>query len=462
MDEIGRGNRALFDELGRVFDALRNSGVEAIPFKGPVLAIRAYGDLRLRQFGDLDFLVRDEDLGNAITALDSIGYKRTGDLTASQFDLIHRLQGQEIIYGESNGIAVEPHTRLISSKMALDIDYDGLWRRARRTSINGRTFLTLTPEDDLLLLAIHGGKEMWWRLKWVCDVAAFIGSHPELDWAAVAERARAQGCLRMLLLAGSLARKYFNAPIPPAITTLELGDPAIEPMVRQIVGRWQADEPGASPDNKSVSLERLRLHDGIVRQARYMARTLLLPSPRHVISVRLPRNLGFAYIPIKLGHDLLALPIWKALRQALAPLERLPHVFAGSEMALAVMPVSADTKLTVRRYRRARNDAKRTLSQVPDDPAAWRDLGDALSGLRRHKDAIACYDKALAYAPQDTTIWKRRMAALQATGASAGLPDVPLRSARRQDMGDLRRPIVQLATLCARDRGERPRARDRP
>ena len=58
--------------------------------------------------------------------------------------------------------------------------------------------------------------------------------------------------------------------------------------------------------------------------------------------------------------------------------------------------------------------AKRALSRAPDDPAAWRDLGDALSGLRRHKNAIACYDKALTFAPQDTTLWKRRMAALQA------------------------------------------------
>ena len=80
----------------------------------------------------------------------------------------------------------------------------------------------------------------------------------------------------------------------------------------------------------------------------------------------------------------------------------------------------------MRRYRRAESDAKRALSLVPDDPATWRDLGDALSGLRRHKDAIACYDKALGYAPQDTTIWKRRMAALQAAGASADLPDPPL------------------------------------
>ncbi len=213
--------------------------------------------------------------------------------------------------------------------MALDIDYGGLWHRAQKVNLDGHTFLTLAPEDDLLLLAIHGGKEMWWKLKWVQDIAAFVASHPDLDWSAVAERARAQGCLRMLLLATSLAREYFSATVPNGIVAAELNDRAIEPMVRRIVERWQTDEPGASPDNKSVSMERLQLHDGIIRQVRYVARTMLLPSPRHVVSVCLPPDLEFAYIPIKLTHDLLALPIWKALRHALAPLQRLPLCVCG-------------------------------------------------------------------------------------------------------------------------------------
>src|SRR4029078_3729368 len=160
-------------------------------------AIRAYGDLGLREFGDLDFLIRDDDLETAITTLNGLGYKRKGKLTAAQFAFIHRLQGQEIIFGESNGIAVEPHTRLTSLKIALDIDDDVLWHRAQRVSLGGHTFLALAPEDDLLLLAIHGGKEMWWKLKWVCDFAAFIESHPDLDWSAVVKRARVHGCLRI-------------------------------------------------------------------------------------------------------------------------------------------------------------------------------------------------------------------------------------------------------------------------
>jgi predicted O-linked N-acetylglucosamine transferase (SPINDLY family) len=140
----------------------------------------------------------------------------------------------------------------------------------------------------------------------------------------------------------------------------------------------------------------------------------------------LPRHLGFAYIPIKLAHDLVALPLWQAFWRALAPVERLPYAFAASDVALAIIPASTENKLTIKRYWRAQKDAQRTLARTPNDPAALRDLGDALVGLRRHKDAIACYDKALAYAPHDTAIWKRRLAAIQATGVAVGAPDYPL------------------------------------
>jgi protein O-GlcNAc transferase len=424
-DQTSRANRALFDELSRLLDALAENGIDAIPFKGPLLAIQVFGDLALRQFADLDFLVHAEDLAKTIATLNSLGYRRWQELTAAQSALIHRLQGQEIMIGQSSGIVVEPHTRLTSLKMALDIDYPGLWRRAQSTAMNGHTFLTPAPEDGLLLLAIHGGKEMWRKLKWACDFAGFVEAFPHLNWAVVAGRARAQGCLRMLLLATSLARSFFNSTIPHAITTAEREDPTIEPMVRRIVQEWQADEPAQSPAH-NFNRDWLRLHDGIVRQIRYVAQCVFLPGPDLVASMPLPRHLGFAYIPIKLAHDLVALPLWQAFWRALAPVERLPFAFAASDVALAIIPASAENKLTIKRYRRAQEDAQRTLARTPNDPAALRDLGDALVGLRRHKDAIACYDKALAYAPHDTTIWKRRLAAIQETGVAVGAPDFPL------------------------------------
>ena len=311
IDETRIANQRLFDTLGRLLDALAAKGVEAIPLKGPALAIQLFGDVGLRKFRDLDFLVREGDLRTAIVALNELGYERRGSFTEAQFEMIHRLQGQEIIFHRSGGTAVEPHTRLIPLTLALDVDHTGIWRRARPANLNGRSFLALEPEDELITLAIHGGKELWWNIKWACDIAAFIHLHPYLDWNVIELRARAQGCLRMVLLAASLARRHLGAIIPENVAASVAVDPVLAAMLKRIVEHWQSDGVTGPPSNRVLSLDRLRLHDGLSRKASYIMRTWFLPKPHHVGLVRLPAWLGLGYVPVKLVHDVIALPLYR-------------------------------------------------------------------------------------------------------------------------------------------------------
>ncbi len=44
-------------ELSRILHHFSRRGVRAVPYKGPVLAESAYGDVTLRTFNDLDFLI---------------------------------------------------------------------------------------------------------------------------------------------------------------------------------------------------------------------------------------------------------------------------------------------------------------------------------------------------------------------------------------------------------------------
>jgi protein O-GlcNAc transferase len=422
--QTDRANRGRFEELAGVLDALAANGIEAIPFKGPVLAIRAYGGFGLRAFRDLDFLIRDDDLTATIATLRSLRYARPGQLTEAQFQFIHRLQGQEQLFNEATGTVIEPHTRLTGLKLAFDIDHPALWRRAQRVELNGRTLLLLAPEDDFLSLAVHGGKESWWNMKWVCDIAAFITAHPSLDWTALLTRAREQGCLRMVLLATALARRYFAAPVPAPVVAAERADPRIEFLVGRIAGGWwRTDAVTGPPSSKTLSLDRFLLHDGLGQRTRYVARTLFLPGPHHVEAMPLPRPLAFAYVPIKLVHDLVGLPLWRVYRRGMRQLERWQAALADSELALALLPASTVSRAAIRRHVKARADAEGVLARDPNDGAAWRQLGDALAGLKRHKEAIACYDKALKTRPHNTVVWKQRTAALAAAGSSGDVAE---------------------------------------
>lgn len=415
-------NRTLLDEFMQIVEILSASGVDAIPLKGPTLAIQAYGDIGLRVFRDVDFLVRDGDLRKVVAALMERGYTRGESLTETQIAIIQRLHGQDFLFNKKLGLVIEPHTRLIPLKMALDIDHAALWQRARPTDLDGRSLLMFAPEDTLLVLAIHGGKEMWWSIKWAADIAAFIRSHPGLKWSVITERARAQGCLRMLLLATALARKYFASAIPDEIVNAQWADPEIEAMTSQIAERWQDNEIIGPPSNKTVSRDRLRLHDGILRQARYVARTLLLPGAEHVRAVSLPRGLGSAYVPFKLAHNSLALPVWRTWRFATAQTERCKNALINSNLPLAILPLSAKSRTAALRYRDTRNAAMRALAANSHDAVAWKDLGNAMLRLNRHAGAVRCYDKSIALLPDHSIAWKNRATALRAMGKNFELP----------------------------------------
>src|ERR1700722_11573800 len=108
IEQTRRRNTVLFEELAEIVSALSRRGVEAIPFKGPTLALQAYGDLGLRVFRDLDFLIHDGDIEATVATLAGFGYERRPEgLSPAQYDWIHWLQGQEIQFKREGDGAVE-------------------------------------------------------------------------------------------------------------------------------------------------------------------------------------------------------------------------------------------------------------------------------------------------------------------------------------------------------------------
>src|SRR5215216_375645 len=67
-------NTLLTAELCRLIKLFRDAGIEAIPYKGPVLGLFAYGNIALRRFVDLDVIVKKSDVLKAREILLSEGY----------------------------------------------------------------------------------------------------------------------------------------------------------------------------------------------------------------------------------------------------------------------------------------------------------------------------------------------------------------------------------------------------
>lgn len=318
LDDNDANNRSRTSELLRILAALAQKNVAAIPFKGPAVAERIYGDLSLRRFRDLDFLLREADIDAALDVLRQLDYPtETGfvsardpafRLTPAQTEAFREYAGEYIFYKRDQSAVIEPHWHFAPATLSVDIDYTALWRRTFDADLAGATVRTLTPEDELLMLCIHGSKEIWTRLQWICDVAELIRAYPSLNWVATLQRAERQGCERMLLLGLSLANRLLQALLPPTVRKLT-EQPAVSALARDVERALFADR-GAPTSIYAVSLFRIRMRERLRDRWRYVWRTVTTPRIQHFEMIALPDALFFGYVPIKLIHDYVLLPLW--------------------------------------------------------------------------------------------------------------------------------------------------------
>ncbi len=209
---------AMTAHLLRLLELLDAHGIRAIPVKGPVLAESAYGDVALREFSDLDILVRKRDLRRTRNLLISQGYKSyRWNLERPDCGLTVELHWWEFT---QSGISCPDHRR-------------DVWDRQSSVSLLGSTVPVLAPEDMLLALYTHGSRHCWDRLSWVCDLAQFMSTQPQMDWAVVLEQAKRTGSRRRLLWGLLLVRDLLGVPLPLGIPAAVAADALLPQLVAE-------------------------------------------------------------------------------------------------------------------------------------------------------------------------------------------------------------------------------------
>ena len=93
----------------------------------------------------------------------------------------------------------------------------GLWEDLEPVTVGGTTIRSLSMENLLWLLCVHGTKHKWARLSWVCDVAELVRTQPDLDWEKVAALGKELAIERRLYLGLLLANMLLDAPLPQVL-----------------------------------------------------------------------------------------------------------------------------------------------------------------------------------------------------------------------------------------------------
>jgi hypothetical protein len=285
-------------ELFKVLDAFRAQGVQGIPYKGPVLAVQAYGDVALREFEDLDIILRQRDLPKAHEAMLSLGYQPKFDWILSPGASASLVPGEYNYRDEGRRVMVELHTERTLRHFPVVPDLDDFARRLVPVSLSGREISTFPVEDLLPVLCIHGAKDFWERLSWIADISELVQGHPEIDWDQVTSRAASLNALRMLALGLLLASTVLDAPLPPEILRRVQQDRMATEVASEVRQRLLGRE---SRRLYAAGLFRFRrrMLPGTLEGWRYAVRLAIVPAEEDWLMMRLPRPLAPLYIALR-------------------------------------------------------------------------------------------------------------------------------------------------------------------
>jgi hypothetical protein len=299
----------------RVYKLFKENNIPVALFKGPLLAQMAYGEISLRQAGDIDVLINREHFHQARTLLESLGYEMSPRLTAAQL-ASHLSNHCEVQFMRDEWFTVvDLHWDLAPRSFVFNLHADDVMSRLQSVMLAGATVETFSAEDLVLYLSMHGAKHLWRRLEWIASLAETLRATPNLNWKLLVQLAEQAHATRILALGLRLAEKFSDVTIPSGVPAQVDADFSMERMSKQV--REQLFSTFGYAASTETNLYNVRImdrkRDALVSTLRAIFvptlpdwQALALPAPLH--------SLYYAFRPLRLSKVYTS-SLWRRMRR---------------------------------------------------------------------------------------------------------------------------------------------------
>jgi hypothetical protein len=287
-------------ELLGILSYLESEGINALAYKGPVLAETLYGDVTQRQYSDLDILILPQDVPKAKAALLALGHNCGPELRQPEEPAYIASGCGYVFHTAAARNLLDLQWRIVPHFYSIDFDMAGFLDRAHEIIVGGRPVRTLCAEDLLLVLCVHAAKHVWVQLSWLCDIARLAKSG-QLDWNAIQDEAQRMGIERIVNMNLLLAHKLLEMPQPSVIGERVIEDPSTTRLADEIL---PIIKHSANYETESAAYFRmmLRLRERWQDRARFLLRLIFTPSVSEWNAVHLPKLLQPMYRVVRLSR----------------------------------------------------------------------------------------------------------------------------------------------------------------
>jgi hypothetical protein len=265
--EIAASNLRAVNQCRELADSFGRADIAVLFVKGLSLGALAYGNPALKMGWDIDLLIAAADIQRAAERLDELGYRLSTPQRRRTLRSWHERR-KESVWSKEGGLPLELHTRLADNPQLIP----GITIASPTQSVEvaaGIKLPTLAAGELFAYLCVHGASSAWFRLKWICDLAAILDGLPPAEIGRLHGRSQQLGAGRAsgqaLLLAdrifGTLGESSLRSELERDSRMRWLAESAF----RQLAGRTEPREPTAMPFGT------LRIH---------LTQLLLKPGPR--------------------------------------------------------------------------------------------------------------------------------------------------------------------------------------
>lgn len=225
------------EELIHLFEILNKDKIQALAYKGPALSTFIYGDVGYRQFSDLDILIRADDFHRVKELLVARRYVPEHEVSEEMESTYLKSEYEFNFRNEQKKMRLEVHWNVGPKYLSLQFDSKCFWEAPTDVFINGARIPTLSIENVISTLCIHGTKHGWDRLSLVADLGNLLRQKRDVDWNLILRRACLGEYSRSVFLGLILSKHMMGAPLPERVDRLIKEDDQVEPLANECIER---------------------------------------------------------------------------------------------------------------------------------------------------------------------------------------------------------------------------------
>jgi hypothetical protein len=218
-------NTLLFHQLSELVARLNKKEIPVLLLKGAHLAEFVYKDISLRPMSDLDILVKEEHLSEAVQIAFNAGYQFFSDENPEKekvgvhydYGIMPHFKHFHAMMHSETKCMLEIHCFIASEDSSFEISASELWQTAKSATLNGNAVFLLSPENLVIHLCLHSAYDHLFEfgLSALYDILILIEySGENINWEEVQRRSNRWGAKRCLLLSLYFTKKWLGAKVP--------------------------------------------------------------------------------------------------------------------------------------------------------------------------------------------------------------------------------------------------------